>query len=120
MCPTDSGVSDGTYIQFSDTQNHMTEWHKVVHDNVPEREASQIIGKGYKSIPRGRVIYDLRTQSYIITCGSQFKDDVEFKSAICSAFEIPAGRTDLSFIDTHYHVYEYTGNKFLDDAEYGV
>lgn len=120
MCPTDNGVSDGTYIQFSTTQNHMTEWRKVVHDNLAEPEASQTINKGYKSIPRGRVIYDLRTQSYIITCGSEFKDDAEFKAAICNAFEIPAGRTDLSCIDTHYHVYEYTGNKFLDDFEYGI
>lgn len=118
MCPADEGQADSRYIQFSSDKNHFTEWNKVVNDNVSDitlRE--QIRYDSYKSLPRGRVIFDLLTQSYIITCGSELKSNLEFKRNICDAFEIPMNRTDVEIIPNHYYVYKKTGNAALDEFE---
>ena len=106
MCPTDEGDVDIRYIQFSSDRNHLTEWRKIVDDNVSDTETrEQLLHDGYKSLPRGGVILDLLTQSYIITCREEFKLDVEFKRNICDAFEIPVNRTDIEVIPNHCYVY---------------
>lgn len=118
MCPTDEGQADSRYIQFSSTKNHLTEWNKVVRDHITDAAMrDQLIYDSYKSLPRGRVIFDLLTQSYIITCGDELKSDLEFKRNICDTFEIPMNRTDIEVVPNHYYVYKKTGNAALDEFE---
>lgn len=115
----DDGVSDGDYIQYDDKQNHLTLWRKVIKDNYKEPVASKIISKGYKSFERGRVIYNLRTQCYEITCSKNLVNDLEFRKKIIDYFNLGSDRKDFVSLG-HYYVAELTGNKFIDDLEYGL
>lgn len=119
MVSTTEGEVSGNYIQFSNSKNHLTEWKSAVEDNVKDMDkAKDIISCGYKSIPRGRVIFDTRTNTYCITCQESLKDDDEFKTNICDFFEIPKERTYIECIPGHYYTYELTGNPALGNQEY--
>lgn len=121
LIPTTEGEVSGNYIQFSNSKNHLTEWGSIVKDNVTDEEESKaIISKGYTSIPRGRVIFDTRTNTYVITCQESLKDDNEFKSKICEFFQIPKERTSVECIPGHHYTYELTGNPALDNQEYSI
>lgn len=121
MVPTTEGEVSGNFIQFSNSKNHLTEWKSTVKDNVAdEEESNAIISKGYKSLPRGRVIFDTRTNTYCITCQESLQNDDEFKTNICDFFEIPKARTYIECIPGHYYTYELTGNPALDNQEYPI
>ena len=72
-CPVSDGVDDRGYIQFSLTDNHITMQEKVIREQLPE--AIELISKGYRSIERGRVVYDLRSQVYEIICSHTLASD---------------------------------------------
>ena len=59
----DSGYNDGNFIHYDEVRNHTTEWSRLIREYFPD-DADTIIRKGYKSIDRGRVVYNLRTQCY--------------------------------------------------------
>lgn len=116
----DEASLDGYYLQYSTTQNHASLWKSTINDYIEDKdEAAVIISKGYKSLERGRVIYDTRTASYLVICGSSLINDVEFRRECIKDFHLPPSRTDFQALD-HYHVAELTGNPVLDEFEYGL
>lgn len=118
--PLDSAEEDGPYLQYSVTDNHLTLWRSVVNDNCNDNEvAKDIISTGYKSIERGRVIYDMRSQSYIVICSEDIIQDADFKSKILEYFNLLANRTEFEALG-HYHIAEITGNPAIDAFEYGI
>lgn len=63
--PTDKGVLDGAYVQYSDKDNHLTERRHALELFIHDTELREsIYRKGYRSLERGKVIYNTRTQVY--------------------------------------------------------
>ena len=116
--PTDDGVLDGQYIQYSDKENHLTLWRKVVSDNVSDPKlAHDTISKGYKSLERGRVIYNTAKQCYEVICSDKLVKDTTFRNKIVDYFQLSGNRVEFESLN-HYYKYELTGNPALDNFEY--
>lgn len=114
----DDGYNDGNFINYDEKKNHATEWNKLIKEYFPE-QAEEIIALGYKGIERGRVIYNLRTQAYEVTCSQEVYKDSKQRKLIVDAFELNDCRYDF-FALRHYYVAKLTGNPALDQFEYGI
>lgn len=115
-CPVDEGVDDHGYIQFSTTDNHITKWESTIKEQLPE--ALELLPKGYRSIERGRVVYDIRSQVYEIICSQTVATDDTAIKRIAEEFGISNQRYDV-IPSSHYYVPTYTGNPALDNFDYG-
>ena len=115
-CPVDYGVDDRGYIQFSKTRNHMNTWESVIRQQLPE--AIDMIPKGYRSIERGRVVYDIRSQVFEIICSQTIASDENAIKKIAEEFEIADQRYDV-IPSSHYYVPTLTGNPALDNFDFG-
>ena len=116
--PTDSGELDGMYIQFSSTKNHMNMWSSVVKDNVKDSAAQkEFISKGYRSLERGRVIYNCATACYEVTCSAEIIKDESFRRKIIECFNLSNNRVEFVVLN-HYVKEELTGNPELDRFMY--
>lgn len=119
-CMIDEAETDDPYLQFSTTKNHLTEWRNVVKEQVDDKDLQEeLIRKGYKCLERGRVIINLKTQAYEVTCSEKMVNDPEFRQAIVDAFHLPLGRVTFEAL-SHYYVYEAGQNSALDKFELGV
>ena len=116
FCPVSEGVDDRGYVQFSLTENHITEWESVIREQLPE--SVDLIPKGYRSIERGRVVYDIRSQVYEIICSQVIASDKNAIRLIAEEFDIADLRYDV-IPSSHYYVPTYTGNPALDNFDYG-
>jgi len=116
FCPVAEGVEDRGYIQFSKTKNHITEWETTIKEQLPE--AIDLISKGYRSIERGRVVYDIRSQVYEIICSQAIAADKDAIDLIAKEFSISDLRYDV-IPSSHYYVPTYTGNPALDNFDFG-
>ena len=116
--PLDSGYDDGRYIHYDDFKNHSTEWKSVLQEQIPEK-FEELYPQMFKSIERGRVVYNIRTQSYEIICSEEVAKNPELIQKIVDSYELANCRYDV-YADRHYHVYKLTGNPTLDGMEYGV
>ena len=116
----DDAEDDHGFLQYSVTQNHMTLWMDAVRANVsdPDKQKS-IISNGYKSIERGRVVFNIRTQSYEVTCSDALVNDTEFRSRCIERFNLSGNRYDFIAI-RHYSKQSLTGNPALDSMYYEV
>lgn len=92
-CPLSDAVEDRGYMQFSKTKNHITEWEPTIREQLPE--AIDLISKGYRSIERGRVVYDPRAMVYEIICSQIIASDEAVISAIAKEFDIADLRYDV-------------------------
>ena len=110
----DDGYNNGSYIHYDEFKNHLTEWRRLMIGFDAEYQ----IPKGYKSLERGRVVYNLRTMCYEIVCSEIVSKNIELIREIAEAFELTNCRYDI-VVDTHYHIAEITGNPALDEFEYG-
>lgn len=115
-CPIDEGVDDRGYIQFSKVKNHVTEWEAAIKEQLPE--SIDMIPKGYRSIERGRVVYNIRSQVYEIVCGQAIAKDENAIKLIAEAFEISDTRYDV-VVSSHYYIPTMTGNPALDNFDFG-
>lgn len=115
-CPTDDGELDGPYLQYSSSKNHMTLWSTVVMRNA-KNNANSIIVKGYKSLERGRVIYNCRTACYEVTCSESLINDKEFRRSIIDHFDLKGNQIEFVKLN-HYHKEELIGNLALDEFYY--
>ena len=115
-CPVDEGVDDRGYIQFSKTRNHMNTWEFVITQQLPE--AIDMIPKGYRSIERGRVVYNIRSQVFEIICSQAIASDENAIQRIAEEFEIADQRYDV-IPSSHYYVPHLTGNPTLDNFDFG-
>ena len=115
-CPVSEGVGDRGYTQFSTTDNHITKWENTIKEQLPE--AVDLIPKGYRSIERGRVVYDIRSQIYEIVCSQAVAADAEAIKLIADAFNIADLRYEV-VPSSHYYVPTLTGNPALDNFDYG-
>jgi hypothetical protein len=115
----DDGFNDGNYIQYSDISNHLNLWKPVVKLNTKDDEFNEIYSRGYKSLERGRVIFNLRTQCFEILCSDKMYNDKDFRAAIIKEFNLSGNRYDFVPM-RHYQVSELTGNPQLDDVYYAA
>ena len=82
---------------------------------VPKKELQQsIIAKGYKSIERGRVIYNTATMVYEITCSQNLINNTDFRKNIVNYFNLSESRYEFVLLN-HYHKIELTGNPAFDE-----
>lgn len=115
-CPLSEAIEDRGYMQFSKTRNHITEWESTIKEQLPE--AIDLIPKGYRSIERGRVVYDPRAMVYEIICSQAIASDEAATSAIAKEFDIADLRYDI-IPSSHYYVPTLMGNPTLDNFDYG-
>lgn len=115
--PLDSGYDDGRYIHYDQFKNHSTEWKTTLQEQLPEKY-EELYPRLYKSIERGRVVYNIRTQTYEIICNEAMSYDVETIKQIIKFYDLENCRYDI-YADPHYHIYCLIGNPTLDDFEYG-
>lgn len=113
--PPCEGVLSGMYLQYSDTENHLTLWSSIVKKYVHDEALQQsVIAKGYKSIERGRVIYNTATMVYEITCSENLMNNTDFRKNIIDYFNLSENRYEFVLLN-HYHKIELTGNPALDE-----
>lgn len=112
--PVDNGRLDGNYIQYS-SGNHLSRWRDVISEFIPEGEREAIISKGFKSLYRGRVIYDTLTSCYIITCSEDLKNDTEFRSKIIEYFQLSNCNRQFQSLDHYKYKNALTGNPAVDE-----
>lgn len=114
---TDNGIQDGMYLQYSDKENHATLWASTVKHNAPKDQVNKIISKGYKSLERGRVIYNCATACYEVTCSQDLIYNKDFREAIINYFDLRGNQVEFVKLN-HYHKEELTGNPALDEFYY--
>lgn len=114
-CPVDEGLDDRGYIQFSKTKNHITEWESTIKEQLPE--AIDLISRGYRSIERGRVVYDIKSQVFEIICSQEIAKDRNAIKLIAEEFEISNQRYDV-IPSSHYYIPSLTGNPALDNFDF--
>lgn len=107
---------DGNYYQYSSTENHMTLWKSVCQAYF-EDSWEQIYNLGYKGLERGRIIYDTRTQTFVITCSANIANDIQFRKAVIDAFNLTGCRYDFEVL-SHYAKLPLTGNPAIDSMNY--
>lgn len=115
-CPVDDGVDDRGYIQFDKTKNHITQWESTIKENVPESDWD-IIPKGYRSLERGRVVYNIRAQVFEIICSETIANNSAIIEKIAKEFNITNTRYDV-IASSHYYVPTLTGNPALDNFDF--
>lgn len=114
----DEAEDDHGFLQYSLTKNHLTLWREAVKSHVSDpKERKSVIDRGYKSIERGRVVFNIRTQSYEVTCSDALINDPEFRSKCIDAFRLSGNRYDFVAMH-HYGKQELTGNPALDSMYY--
>ena len=116
MKTLDDGFDDGNYISYDKEKNHLSEWRRLVKEQVSDN-SDEVIAYGYKGLERGRVIYNLRTMAYEVTCSDAVYHDLEARKLIIDAFELNNCRRDFVILQ-HYHIAKLTGNPALDSLEY--
>lgn len=116
--PLDDAEEDHGYLQYSTTKNHMNLWRTAVKDHIADvSEQNQIISKGYKSIERGRIVFNIRTQAYEIICSEALVNDPEFRTKCVKYFGLSGNRYDFEALH-HYSKQELTGNPAIDSMYY--
>lgn len=114
----DDAEDDHGFLQYSTTKNHMTLWRDVVRSHIcDENKQKEIISKGYKSIERGRVVFNVRTQSYEIICSENLVNNKGFRDKCIEQFNLNGNRYDFIQVN-HYGKQELTGNPNLDSMYY--
>ena len=116
--PADEGALDGPYLHYSDTESHFTLWKRMVTQNISDSQAATArISLGFKSLERGRVIYDTRTQCYEVTCSETLYLDNDFRTKIKKAYNLEHSRVTFVHLH-HYRKLCLTGNPVLDAIYY--
>lgn len=115
---TDDAEDDHGFLQYSVTQNHMTLWRDAVRNNIDDADKQkEVINRGYKSIERGRVVFNIRSQAYEIICSATLVNNPEFREKCVKYFNLTGNR--YSFIPmNHYGKQELTVNPTLDSMYY--
>jgi len=115
---TDDAEDDHGFLQYSITQNHMTLWRDAVRNNIDDADKQkEVINRGYKSIERGRIVFNIRSQAYEIICSATLVNNQEFREKCVKYFNLTGNR--YSFIPmNHYGKQELTGNPTLDSMYY--
>lgn len=117
---TDDAVEYSGYLQYSNRENHMTLWRKAVREHIKDRkEQEKLIAKGYKSLERGRVIYNIRAQCYEIICSEELVHNSTFRNACIDYFNLSGNRYSFEAMH-HYGKQELTGNPALDEMYYEI
>ena len=91
--------------------------HKVVNSYASPNDADRIIAKGYKSIERGRIVFNIRTQAYEIICSESLVTDKQFRDGCIEYFNLRGNRYMFEALN-HYYKQALTGNPALDAMYY--
>lgn len=114
----DDAEDDHGYLQYSLTKNHMNLWKAALEKFVTDvHERDSIYHKGYKSVERGRVIFNLRTQCYEVICSNKLVNDTTFRTNCIKQFNLTGNRVDFVALP-HYAKIELTGNPAVDNLYY--
>lgn len=111
-CYYEDGENDGQYIQYSNTENHLTLWNNI----RKEYNDKNLMDKGYKYLERGRVIYNIRSRVFEIICSEEVVYDDKFRKACVNYFNLNGCRHDFIALN-HYHKVQ-TDNPVLLRYEY--
>ena len=114
----ENAEDDNGFLQYSKTENHLSLWGRALENFVDSKDLrDKLRAKGYKSIERGRVIFNIRTQCYEIICSETLASDTEFKKQCVDYFNLSGNRYDFLPL-RHYSKIELTGNPAIDDMCY--
>ena len=114
----DDAVDDHGYLQYSVTENHLRLWRAALDRFVKDTNLrTDLLNKGFKSVERGRVIYNIRTQSYEVICSNELVNDITFRNNCINYFNLKGNRVDF-FALPHYYKLNLTGNPALDSSYY--
>lgn len=117
-CTLDDAVDCYGYLQYSDRKNHLNLWRSTVSKYINEpKERDAIINKGYKSIERGRIVFNIRTQSYEIICSDVLVNDPKFRKNCIDYFNLSGNRYSFEGLH-HYSKQSLTGNPAIDSMYY--
>jgi hypothetical protein len=110
----DSAENDYGYLQYSKTKNHLNLWKTACDKYITDsRERTAVYNKGYKSIERGRVVYNIRTQCYEVICSKELVNDINFRDKCVKHFNLSGNRVDFEALN-HYYKQDLTGNPEID------
>lgn len=73
-----------------------------------------MIQKGFKSIERGRVIYNTAVQCYQVIYSKALFNDKQFRDDCIKAFNLSECRFEFEAL-SHYYKCELTGNSSVDE-----
>lgn len=116
----DNAEQDYDYLQYSKTKNHLNLWKLATNTYVKDKNIRKnIYEKGYKSIERGRVVYNIRTQTYEVICSKALVDNIEFRNKCIEHFKLRGNRVDFEALN-HYYKIELTGNPSIDKFYFDI
>lgn len=110
----DDAIDDYGYLQYYKTLNHMNLWKRAVEQFVTNKqERDKLFNKGFKSLERGRVVYNIRTQCYEVICSNALVNDEKFRKICKDYFNLNGCRVSFEALN-HYCKLELTGNPSID------
>ena len=113
------GVLDGSYIQYSVVENHLTLWRRIIEKSFEDKaKVKEVVDKGYKSIERGRVIYNIEMQTYEIICSEALSNNKEALKKIVEFYNLANSDFNVEAL-SHYYVVDTTNPEILK-FEYGT
>ena len=112
---TEDALADNYFIQpvteDNPNQNHFNLWESIKETATNQEEVQN---KGYKDIERGRVLYNMRTMCFEVTCSPELVNDDKFRRAVVNFYNLQVGSTDF-VSEGHYHVYDPNGNPAIEE-----
>lgn len=110
--PADDGYQDGQYIQPTPRvgDNHFSLWENVRNQ---AKNKAEVQNKTFRQLERGRVIYDMHSMCFIITCSEELARNDKALRAIVSYYNLQPGAVDV-IPNPHYHIYNAEGNAALE------
>lgn len=113
-CLVVDGYDDGRFVQYSNTENHLSLWPRICEENGISKD---IRYRGYKFYERGRVVYNIGACSFDILCSQDLAMDARFRAACVREFSL--ADCPIAFIaNQHYHRVT-TDNPEVLKYEYG-
>ena len=90
--PYSEGEKYGDFLNTPD--GHYETWRKLRH-------ASGKLPEDYTSYPRGRIVYRINDQKFLVYMNRKHIEDTKIKKRIISKFRLPADRVEFNH-DHHY------------------
>ena len=90
--PYTAGEKYGDFINIPD--GHYENWEQL-------RKASGTLPEDYTSYPRGRIVYRIKDQKFLVYLNKKHIKDIKIKKRIIKEFRLPADRVEFKH-DRHY------------------
>lgn len=116
--PRCRGANKDGSIFYSKYKDHMTLWKTVLYSNMPTKEAKAIYNKGFRSLYRGHVNYNMKKDCYEIFCSRNIINNKAFRQKVVDRYKLDKVRYEFKTMYDYEEKLELTGNSYMDEFYY--